>query len=155
MLHAAVAGLLGATLLILLIGWRISSLLLKVVTIDRRLVLVFALALMVIGVYALRQSVFDLYVLVGTGFLGYFMSRYGYSTAAAAIAVVLGAYSEAYLRQGLNLMRNDWGMFLSRPITAGILVVAVVILAYGIYTNVREGRSAKQMVSEIAKPNAP
>lgn len=155
MLHAAVAGLLGATLLIVLIGWRISSLLLKVVTIDRRLVLVSAMALMIIGVYALRQSIFDLYVLLGTGLLGYFMSRYGYSTAAAAIAVVLGAYSEAYLRQGLNLMRNDWGQFLSRPITAGILIFAGLILIYGIYTNVREGRSAKQAISAIGRPDPP
>ena len=152
MLHAAVAGLLGATILVTLIGWRISSLLLKVVTIDRRLVLVFAMALMVIGVYALRQSVFDLYVLLGAGLLGYFMSRYGYSPAAAAIAVVLGGLCEAYLRQGLNLTRNDWGAFLSRPITLTILIFSLLVFAYGVWTNLHEGRSVKQAINDIAEP---
>jgi putative tricarboxylic transport membrane protein len=154
MLHAAVAGLLGATLLITAIGWRISSLLLKIVTIDRRIVLVFAMALMVIGVYALRQSIFDLFVLLGAGLLGYFMARYGYPPAAAAIAVVLGGLSEAYLRQGLNLARNDWGNFLTRPITATILVLAVLLFIYGIWTQLREGRTAKEVVVEQAKADA-
>lgn len=147
MLHAAIAGLLGATILVALIGWRISSLLLKAVMIDRRLVLTLAMALMIIGVYALRQSFFDLYVMLGTGILGYFMARYGYSTAAAAVAVVLGGLSEQYLRQGLNLARNDWGQFLSRPITAVLIVVALLILLYGIWTTVRLAQGAKQPVA--------
>jgi len=154
MLQAAVAGLLGATLLLVLIGWKISSLLLAVVTIDRRLVLTFSTGLMIIGVFSLRGSIFDLVLLVVCGIIGYFMSRYGYSTAAAAIAVVLGGLAEAYLRQGLNLARNDWGNFLSRPITAGILIFAVVLLAYGIWSTVQQGRSVKQIVNEAATPDA-
>jgi putative tricarboxylic transport membrane protein len=151
MLHAAVAGLIGATLLLVAIGWRISSVLLAVVTIDRRLVLTFATGLIVIGVYSLRQSIFDLILLLVCGIVGYFMSRYGYSTAAAAIAVVLGGLAEAYLRQGLNLARNDWGNFLSRPITAGILIFAALLLAYGIWVTVREGRTAKAAVADVAQ----
>lgn len=151
MLNAAVAGLMGGTLLVALIGWRISSLLLKAVLLDRRIVLTFAMGLMIIGVYALRQSLFDLYVMLGCGLLGYFMSRYGYSTAAAAIAVVLGGLSEQYLRQGLNLARNDWGAFLSRPITLTLLIVAMLILAYGIWTTVKLGRSPKAALADVAE----
>jgi putative tricarboxylic transport membrane protein len=154
MLQAAVAGLLGATLLLVIIGWRISSLLLKVVTVDRRLVLAFSIALMIIGVFSLRQSIFDLVVLVVCGIIGYFMSRYGYSTAAAAIAVVLGGLAEAYLRQGLNLARNDWGTFLSRPITAGILIFAAVLLAYGIWSTVQQGRTGKQVILDAVEAEA-
>lgn len=155
MLQAAVAGLLGATLILVVIGWRISRVLLAVVTIDRRLVLTFATGLIVIGVFALRQSIFDLILLLVCGIVGYFMSRYGYSTAAAAIAVVLGGYAEAYLRQGLNLARNDWGNFLSRPITAGILVFAIALLLYGIWSTVQQGKSAKQVMLEAIDADVP
>jgi len=155
MLQAAVAGLLGATLILVVIGWRISSVLLAVVTIDRRLVLTFATALIIIGVFALRQSIFDLILLLVCGIVGYFMSRYGYSTAAAAIAVVLGGFAEAYLRQGLNLARNDWGNFLSRPITATILIFAVALLIYGIWSTVQHGKSAKQAMLEAMDVDIP
>jgi putative tricarboxylic transport membrane protein len=154
MLQAAVAGLLGATLLLVVIGWRISSLLLKVVTIDRRLVLAFSMGLMIIGVFSLRQSIFDLIVLVVCGVIGYFMSRYGYPTAAAAIAVVLGGLAEAYLRQGLNLARNDWGQFLTRPLTGGILIFALVLLAYGIWSTVRQGHTGKQTLLDAIEPES-
>jgi putative tricarboxylic transport membrane protein len=142
MLYAAVAGLLGGTLVLALVGWQISRMLLRAVSLDRRLVLAVALGLVIIGVFSLRQSVFDLLVLLVFSLIGYFMLRYGYSTAAAAIAVILGGLAEGYLRQGLNLVKNDWGAFLGRPITATILVIAFAILGYGIWMTVREIRSA-------------
>ena len=91
MLHAAVAGLLGTAILLAIFGWPIARSLLKLVTLNRAAVLTCALALTIVGVYSLRQSLFDVKVLLVCGFVGYFMQRYGYSTAAAAIAVVLGA----------------------------------------------------------------
>jgi putative tricarboxylic transport membrane protein len=68
------------------------------------------------------------------------MLRYGYSTAAAAITVVLGAGAERSLRTGLNLTRNDWSAFVSRPLTAAILTIALAILVYGIWGMVRQSR---------------
>jgi TctA family transporter len=55
------------------------------------------------------------------------MHRYGYSTAAAALAVVLGKGFERHLRQGLSLTSNDWLAFLTRPITATTLTIAFIL----------------------------
>jgi putative tricarboxylic transport membrane protein len=143
MLHAAVAGLLGTAILLAIFGWPIARFLLNIVSLNRSVVLTCALALTIVGVYSIRQSLFDVQVLLICGLVGYFMHRYGYSPAAAAIAVVLGAGAERSLRTGLNLARNDWVAFLSRPITASILVVALLILAYGIWGMVRESRAER------------
>jgi len=140
MLHAAVAGLLGTTFLLAIFGWQIAKALLKLVSLDRAVVLTCALAMTMVGTYAVRQSLFDVGVMLVCGLIGYFMLRYGYSPAGAAIAVVLGGGAERYLRQGVNLTSNDWAAFFTRPITAAITTVAVLLLAYGIWGTVRMWR---------------
>ena len=127
MLHAAIAGLLGTAMLLALFGWGIARSLLKLATLNRSAVLACALALTIVGVYSMRQSLFDVLVMMICGFVGYFMLRYGYSTAAAAIALVLGDGAERSLRTGLNLTGNDWWAFLTRPITGSILLIALLI----------------------------
>lgn len=89
LLYAAVGGLLGGSIFLLVAGWPTGKLLLKVVLLDRRVVLPVAMSLTLIGVYALNRSLFDVYLLVIFGFIGYFMLRYGYSTAAAAVGMIL------------------------------------------------------------------
>jgi putative tricarboxylic transport membrane protein len=154
MLHAAVAGLLGTAVLLAIFGWMIARSLLKLVTLNRSAVLVCALALTIVGVYSMRQSLFDVKVMLLCGFVGYFMLRYGYSTAAAAIAVVLGAGAERSLRTGLNLTRNDWTDFVSRPLTATILSVALLILLYGVWGMVREARIDRSTTLTPADPRS-
>ena len=144
LLHAAVAGLIGGSLFVLLIGWPLGKLLLKLILLDRRVVLPIALGLTMIGVYALNRSVFDVYVLIGFGFIGYFMLRYGYSTAAAAVGMILGPGMELNLRQGLLLMDGDIVRFVTRPWTAVVLLVAIALLIYGSLGNVRMRQRREQ-----------
>jgi putative tricarboxylic transport membrane protein len=151
MLHAAIAGLLGTAILLAIFGWGIASVLLRLATLNRSAVLACALALTIVGVYALRQSLFDVQVMMICALIGYFMLRYGYSTAAAAIALVLGDGAERSLRTGLNLTGNDWWAFLTRPITGTILLIALLILAYGIWGTVRQARRARQASAPQAR----
>jgi putative tricarboxylic transport membrane protein len=144
MLHAAIAGLLGTAILLAIFGWGIARVLLRLATLNRSAVLACALALTIVGVYALRQSLFDVQVMMICAIIGYFMLRYGYSTAAAAIALVLGDGAERSLRTGLNLTGNDWLAFVARPITGTILLIALLILAYGIWGTIRQARLARQ-----------
>jgi putative tricarboxylic transport membrane protein len=145
LLYASVSGLLVATIMLALIGWVIARLLLRLVSIDRSLVLVGALLLTMVGTYSIDRSSFDVFLLILFGVIGYFMLRYGYSTAGAAIAVVLGEGLETNLRAGLLLMEGDVGAFLSRPWTATILIFAIILLVYGTVNTLRlSKREARQ-----------
>ena len=141
LLYASVTGLLVATVMLALIGWSIARLLLKLVTFDRSLVLVGALLLTMVGTYSIDRSVFDVFLLILFGVVGYFMLRYGYSTAGAAIAVVLGEGLETNLRAGLLLMEGDIVAFLSRPWTASIVLFSIFLLVYGTVNMLRLARS--------------
>jgi putative tricarboxylic transport membrane protein len=140
LLDAAVAGLLGGTIILLLTGWWLSRSMMRVATVNRSIVIILCLAIVTLGVFALSRQFFDVWVCLGCGVIGYFMTRYGYSVAAASLAVILASEFERTLRQGLNLFDNDIVLFLSRPIAASIILASLVILALGALRLRRERR---------------
>ena len=142
--YATVAGLLGGALFLLVAGWPLGTLLLKVVRLDRKLVFPLAFVLTHIGVFSLRRSVFDVLVLLVFGLIGYFMVRYGYSTAAAGVGLLLGAGFESNLRQGILLMDSSLVRFVTRPWTAIILTVAFGLLVYGTVGTVKITRRERR-----------
>ena len=132
LLHAAVAALFAAIVFLALTGWFMASFMLKAVSMDRSVVISVALAFVSVGLFSLNGRVFDVIVAFVFGFIGYFMHRYGYSVAAASLAVVLGKGFEKYLRQGLSLTDNSWLEFLTRPITATVLAVAIILFVLSV-----------------------
>jgi putative tricarboxylic transport membrane protein len=140
LLYACGVGLLAATLFLALLGWPICGMLLKVVTMDRTLVLGASLALCMLGIFTLGRSVFDVFLMLVFGMIGYFMLRYGYSPAGFSIASILGFGFEANLRRGLILVRSDWWAFLTRPWVALILGVSFGLLIYGSIGTIRLAR---------------
>jgi putative tricarboxylic transport membrane protein len=147
MLYASTAGLIGGTLVLALIGWPLAKAMLRLVQLDRSVVLVMALLLSMVGVYALRNAVFDVGVMIFFGLVGYFMLRYGYSVAAFALAVTLGHNFEGYLRHGILLTDNSFGTFMSRPVTAILVALSIGLLIFGIAGNIREARRARAAVA--------
>jgi putative tricarboxylic transport membrane protein len=132
-----------ATVILGLVGWWIARSLLRVVTFDRSLVLVGALFLSMIGVFSLNRNVFDVFLLLFFGFIGYFMLRYGYPPAGASIAAILGKGLETNLRSGLMLKQGDIIAFVIRPWTALFLTFALTLLVYAIYSTVKLARKEK------------
>ena len=83
-----------------------------------------------IGSYSVRNSIFDVWVLLGFGVLGYFLRKLKFDLAPLILAIVLGPMIEKYFRTALFLGRGDLGIFVASPISkaiwgAGLLVVVV------------------------------
>jgi putative tricarboxylic transport membrane protein len=135
--NAAIGSLLGSTIFLFVTGWFMCSLMLKAVSINRQAVIMFALGTVVIGVFSAQQRAFDILVALVAGGIGYLMMGYGYSTAAAALGVVLGAGLEKNLRLGLNLVDGNFIKFFSRPITGSIAALTLIVIAYGVYRTVQ------------------
>jgi putative tricarboxylic transport membrane protein len=154
LLYATVAGLLASTIILIVFGWRMATLMLKAVLLNRQIVLVIALAMIVLGVYAINTRLLDVGVTMVFGAVGYFMLRYGYSPAVAALAVFLGGEFERNLRVGLNMSEGSFVDFFTRPITATIMVVAVTLLVFGIRRQAKmrqEMRAEAELASGVEK----
>jgi putative tricarboxylic transport membrane protein len=81
-----------------------------------------------IGVYGMRQSTFDLFVMLGIGLLGVLMRRFGFPTAPVIVGMILGPLAEAQLRNAISIGEGRWTVFLERPVSALLLAVVVAVL---------------------------
>ena len=82
----------------------------------------------IIGVYAVSSSLFDCWMLVVFGLLGYAVRRLDYPSAPLILGLVLGDSMERALRQSLMMSQGDLGILVSRPISATMLILAVILL---------------------------
>jgi putative tricarboxylic transport membrane protein len=83
----------------------------------------------VTGAYSLKNSLFDVGTMLVFGVAGYFMKKLGYSPAALVLALVLGPLAERALRQSLIISDAGLGIFFLRPISATLMVVALLAMA--------------------------
>jgi putative tricarboxylic transport membrane protein len=150
LLYAAIAGLVGGTILLAIVGMRLAGWMLRAVRIDRSVMVITSLAIVVLGVYALKSSLTDVVVLIGFSFVGYFMYRYGFSPAAASLAVILSRGFEDGMRHGLSLSDDSWLVMLSRPITAGLLAVTTLFLLGGFWKQYRNWRKRNAAILAAA-----
>ena len=101
------------------------------------------LALCIVGVYSQSNSIDDLWVMVVFGVLGYFMKQYDFPAAPLILGLVLEPLFENALRQSLTLSHGSLAIFVTRPVSATLLVItAAFIFAPYILRLVRLQRGA-------------
>jgi putative tricarboxylic transport membrane protein len=83
-----------------------------------------------VGVYSVNYNVFDLWVMLGFGAIGYVTYKMDYPQAPLVLALVLGGYVENSLRQSLKMSEADLSIFFTRPIAATIMAVVIVIVLW-------------------------
>jgi len=81
-----------------------------------------------VGVYGMRQSAFDLFLLFGVGLLGLVMRRFNFPTAPVLVGMILGPLAEAQMRNAISIGEGSALIFVQRPMSLSILVLIVVIL---------------------------
>ncbi len=81
-----------------------------------------------IGVYSTNNNTFDIWLVAGFGFIGYLFNKLGVEAAPLLLGFILGPMMEENLRRALLLSRGDWSVFVTRPLSAGLLVVAALLL---------------------------
>jgi putative tricarboxylic transport membrane protein len=70
----------------------------------------------------------DLKLMLGFGVLGYLMRKFGFDTAPMVLAFLLGPMMEVAMRQSLILSQGSFAIFVTRPIAAACLGIAVLLL---------------------------
>jgi putative tricarboxylic transport membrane protein len=84
----------------------------------------------IIGSYSLKQSVFDVWVMLGFGLIGYVLRKLDFPLAPAILALILGPMMEKSLRTTLEISGGSFMIFLQRPVALALLLVPVIVLAF-------------------------
>jgi putative tricarboxylic transport membrane protein len=86
------------------------------------------IVLMLIGAFGLRNSLVDVYVMVGMGVLGYAMNRWGFDRTLVILGVVLGTVIEDNMREALQASVGNVTTFVSGPISGTLTAVLVLLI---------------------------
>ncbi len=93
-----------------------------------------------IGTYTLNNSNFDVYMTSIFAFVGYVFYKLGCEPAPLLLGFILGPMMEENLRRALLLSRGDWGTFVSRPLSAGLLIAAALLIVIVTLPSIRKKR---------------
>jgi len=92
----------------------------------------------IIGAYSVRYLLFDIWVALIFGVLGYFMRKLGFPIAPMVLASVLAQMLEASFQQSLLISQGSPLIFCNRPIAAAFMALAFLSIARGIWSELRE-----------------
>jgi TctA family transporter len=93
-----------------------------------------------IGVYSTNNNTFDVWMVGFFGIVGYAFLKLGCEPAPLLLGLILGPMMEENLRRALLLSRGDWSVLVTRPISAGLLVAAAILLTIVLLPAVKSKR---------------
>jgi putative tricarboxylic transport membrane protein len=93
-----------------------------------------------VGVYSINYRIFDVFLMAGFGVFGYFLRRIGCEPAPLVLGFILGPMLEEQFRRTLLLSDGDFSIFLTRPLSAGLIGVTTALLVLMALPSLRKGR---------------
>ena len=101
------------------------------------------LAFATIGVYAVNNSAVDVWIMAAAGLVGYVLRKLEFEIAPIILGLVLAPMLELNFRQSLALSAGEYSIFFTRPMTAAMLTLGLVLLLLGmrsIFTGAADAR---------------
>jgi len=115
-------------LMLVILNLPLIGIWIRLLTVPYRLLYPAILLFCCIGAYSINNNVFDVYVTLPFAILGYVFRKLDCEPAPLLLGLVLGSLMEEYLRRAMTISRGDWSVFVTRPLSATLLGIAVVLL---------------------------
>ena len=137
--HVIMVSLLFANVILLLFAFWISKYLVRVITLPASLLVPSILVLTVIGTYAVRNLMFDVWLMLLFGVVGFIMRKNDYPLVPLLLGVILGPIAEGAFLRSMLVSGGDPAVFFAGPITK-VLWVLIFLVLFGrpIYNRVAD-----------------
>jgi putative tricarboxylic transport membrane protein len=122
-----IASMLIGNLMLVIINLPLIGIWVRFLRIPYELLFPSVLLVCCLGVYTLNNSTFEVLLTAAFAMVGYVMRKAGADGAPFLLGLVLGPQMEMHLRRAMLISEGDPTIFLSRPASAGLLVVAVLL----------------------------
>ncbi len=132
--YDVVTMMLFATLGILIFGLVLTKALVQVLRVPQHLITPIVFVLCAVGSFAIAGRLFDVYVMLAFGLIGFFLRHHGYPMAPLVLGIVLGDLMEKNLRRALILSDGDLSPFFTRPIAGTVAALIFATIAWKLWT---------------------
>lgn len=136
-----------ASFTMFIMGLFTARVFIKILRLPQVIFLPVVMVLTTIGSFSVGGGINDLYLMLGVGFVAYFMNMLRYPIAPLVIGVILGGLFDETFRRSLLISGGDLGVFASRPIAAILLVLNLALIAAQV-------PAVKRLAGRLGKRNA-
>ncbi len=140
MFWGLVASFLVGNIMLLILNVPLIGMWVRLLKIPYKYMYPTIIVLICMGVYSLNNNVFDIWLTLVIGAVGYVMRLFRFEPAPLLLGFVLGPMMEEQLRRTMLLSRGDPMVFLERPISATLLAMTAAIIAFALYSTERNRR---------------
>jgi len=140
-IYSLFVGLILANFILLFVGNLYLKSAVRVASLPPKYLFPVVLMFCVVGSYAIRQDVFDIWVMAAAGFLGYLMQKFDFSRVAFLIGVILGPITEGALRRAFIVSDGSFAIFVTRPIALVFLILTVLTVISIVYRELKQRKS--------------
>src|SRR5712671_4003944 len=135
-------------LMLVIINLPLVGLWVRLLRVPYRMLFPAILIFCAIGVYSVNNAPADAVMVAAFGLLGYWLTKHDFEPAPMLLGFVLGPLMEENLRRAMLIARGDPMTFLQRPISAGLLAVAALLLVLALLPMIRQKREVVFVESE-------
>ena len=121
-------GLLVANIAMGIMGFLGMRMFAKVMNVPRRILVPLIFTLCSVGAYSVNHDMTDVFVMMLAGIAAYIMIKLKFSMSPIVIGIILGPMAESNFRRTLVISEGDLSIFLTRPVCAAFLVIALITL---------------------------
>jgi len=150
-IYAVFAVFVLANLMMLPFGWLCIKAAARVLRAPRNVLMPIILVFCIVGAFAINNSPFDLWVLIGFGLAGWFLEANGYPIAPAILGMLLGVMLEEHFITSMIKADGNLLGFVERPIAAGLAVCTVLLWSVSGWLALRRHLRRRQSPAAVAQ----
>ncbi|ATX67552.1 tripartite tricarboxylate transporter permease [Roseinatronobacter bogoriensis] len=135
-----IGGLYVANIALLVLNVPLIGLWVRILKVPAALMMTVILVLAIVGSFSLSNSMFDVWLMLLFGVLGYLMRKTGVPITPMILGLVLSGMIEQSLRQTLSLSGSDWSVFVTRPVSLIFLLMTVAMILLPLVAKPRRGQ---------------
>jgi TctA family transporter len=135
-----IASMWVGNLMLVVLNLPLIGIWIKLLTVPYRFLFPAIMVFCAIGLYTLNNSAFDVYMGALFAVVGYAFYKLGCEPAPLLLGFILGPMMEENLRRALLLSRGDWSTFMTRPLSAGLLIAAALMIVIVMLPSIKKKR---------------
>jgi putative tricarboxylic transport membrane protein len=136
-----IASMWVGNLMLVILNLPLIGIWIKLLTVPYRFLFPAIMAFCGIGLYTLNNNNFDVFMAAGFGIVGYLFYKLHCEPAPLLLGFILGPMMEENLRRALLLSRGDWSTFMTRPLSAGLLIASLLMIIVVMLPTIKSKRA--------------
>lgn len=124
--YGIVLSMLVTSVFMFVLGYTLKNIWIKIIKLPNMVIAPIILAIAVIGTYSINNMMFDVYVMLIFGIIGFFLRKFDFPLAPIVLALVLGEIMESNFRRALMISDGSWLIFFTKPISLILILIAVM-----------------------------